>query len=103
MSRKLRNVCSYERILALLFDSASVSNAEDELDNERKILAQLNHQNIVSLVAALEGSYCFFFPPYSILQVRTQSFSNFVPRASWRCTLKTWVLSRSLKHDFTPR
>lgn len=35
---------------------SSVSNAEDELDNERKILAQLNHQNIVSLVAALEGS-----------------------------------------------
>ena len=38
-------------------NSASVSNAEDELDNERKILAQLNHQNIVSLVAALEGTF----------------------------------------------
>lgn len=33
-----------------------VEHAEDELDNERKILALTSHKNIVSLVAALDGS-----------------------------------------------
>ena len=57
-SRKQLNVRTPLMITRTLnSNSASVSNAEDELDNERKILAQLNHQNIVSLVAALEGMF----------------------------------------------